>query len=156
MRSAIRVSAMLLALGGCLGLVTAQHRAAAVDETVGLGTGHLSVIHAAIVDDYDSETTGGIELASVPRLLLSDEERGLIFFGVINLPDIPDADLRTPEPGVPLSETVKLHDIPAMVVRRIPDVNGYRFVKLEDRILLVKPETRQVATTIPRYKLVFH
>jgi hypothetical protein len=29
-------------------------------------------------------------------------------------------------------------------------------VKLEDRILLVKPETRQVATAIPRYKLVFH
>jgi len=42
------------------------------------------------------------------------------------------------------------------VVRRIPEVDGYGFVKLEDRILLVSTETRQVETMIPRYKLVFH
>jgi hypothetical protein len=51
---------------------------------------------------------------------------------------------------------VELHEIPAMVVRRIPEVDGYRFVKLEDRILLVSADTRHVETMIPRYKLVFH
>ena len=153
MRSAIHVSALLLLLGGCLGLVTAQHRAAEVDETIGLGT-----THAAIVDDYDIETevTGSINLAAAPRLSLTDEQRGFIFLGVINLPDVPELAMRAPEPGVPLSQTVELHEIPAMVIRRIPEVSGYKFVKLEDRILLVSADTRQVETMLPRYKLVFH
>jgi len=165
MRSAIRVSALLLVLGGSLGLVTAQHRAIG-DETSGLGTTGVSMTiygvygtYVPIVDDYDNEmaeTTGGISLASVPRLSLSDEQRGLIFLGVISLPDVPELAMRAPEPGVPLSQSVELHEIPAMVVRRIPEVDGYGFVKLEDRILLVSTETRQVETMIPRYKLVFH
>ena len=152
MRSAIQVSTLLIVLGGCLGLVTAQHRGAAVDETVGLGT------HAVIIDDYDieTETTGSISLASAPRLALSDEERGLVFLGVINLPNIPELAMQAPEPGVPLPQTIELHEIPAMVLRRIPQMNGYKFVKLEDRILLVNPATRQVETMMPRYKLIFH
>jgi hypothetical protein len=152
MRSAIRVSALLLLLGGCLGLVTAQQRAAS-DETVGLGT-----THAAIVDDYDIETevTGSINLATAPRLSLSDEQRGLIFVGIINLSNVPELAMRAPQPGVPLARTIELHEIPAMVTRRIPELGGYKFVKLEDRILLVSAETRQVETMIPRYKLVFH
>lgn len=151
MRSAIQVSALLIALGGGLGLVTAQHRGAGGDATVGLGT-----TRAAIVDDYDVETTGSVDLAAAARLSLSDEQRGFVFLGVINLPDVPELALRAPAPGVPLSQTVELHEIPAMVVRRIPQMNGYRFVKLEDRILLVSADTRQVETMIPRYKLVFH
>src|SRR5262245_61830571 len=123
MRSAIHVSALLIALGACLGLVTAQHRSAAVEETVGIGTGH-----AAIVDDYDLENdiTGSV-LASAPRLALSDEQRGLIFLGVINLPDAPELALQAPEPGVPLAPAIELQEIPAMVVRRIPELTGYKF-----------------------------
>jgi hypothetical protein len=154
MRSVIQISALLIALGGCLGLVTAQHHAGAGDETVGLGSSH-----AAIVDDYDAETeiTGSIiNLASVPRLDLSEEQRGLIFLGVINLPDVPELAMTAPEPGVPLPQTVELQEIPAMVVRRIPEIDGYKFVKLEDRILLVSEQTRQIDSMIPRYKLVFH
>jgi hypothetical protein len=153
MRSAIRVSALLILLGGCLGLVTAQHRAAAVDETIGLGT-----TYAEIIDDYDRETeaTGSINLAAMPRLSLSDEERALVFLGVINLPNIPELAMRAPEPGVPVARTVELQEIPAMVVRRIPEVRGYKFVKLDDRILVVSADTRQVEAMIPRYKLVFH
>ena len=153
MPSAIRVSALLLLFGGCLGLVTAQNHSAAVDETIGFGT-----TYAAIVDDYDLETeiTGSISLAAAPRLALTDEQRGLIFLGVINLPDVPELAVRAPEPGVPLSRTVELQEIPAMVVRRIPEVSGYGFVKLEDRILLVSAHTRQVESMIPRYKLVFN
>ncbi len=153
MRSAIRVSALLLLFGGCLGLVTAQQRAAVSDETVGLGT-----THATIIDDYDRETeaTGSITLAAGPRLSLSDEQRGLIFIGIINLSNVPELAMRAPQPGVPLARTVELHEIPAMVQRRIPEVSGYKFVKLEDRILLVSAQTRQVDSMIPRYKLVFH
>lgn len=153
MRSAIRVSALLLLFGGCLGLVTAQQRAAEVDQTVGLGT-----TYAAIVDDYDIETevTGSINLAAAPRLSLSDEQRGFIFLGVINLPDVPELAMRAPQPGVPLPQAVELHEIPAMVIRRIPEMSGYKFVKLQDRILLVSADTRQIETMLPRYKLIFH
>jgi Protein of unknown function (DUF1236) len=153
MRSAIRVSALLLLFGGCLGLVTAQQRAAEVDQTVGLGT-----THAAIVDDYDIETevTGSINLAAAPRLSLSDEQRGFILLGVINLPDVPELAMSAPQPGVPLPQAVELHEIPAMVIRRIPEMSGYKFVKLQDRILLVSADTRQIETMLPRYKLIFH
>ena len=152
MRSAIQIGALLMVFGGCLGLVTAQQRAAS-DETVGLGTPH-----AAIVDDYDLETegTGSVSLASAPKLLLSDDERGLVFLGVISLPHVPELAMRAPAPGAPLPQGVELHDIPAMVVRRIPEISGYKFVKLEDRILVVSADTRQVDVMIPRYKLVFH
>jgi hypothetical protein len=152
MRSAIHISALIIALGAWLGLVAAQHHGAVVDdETVGFGA-----TQPAIVDDYDNKTTGSINLAAASRLSLSDEQRGFIFMGVINLPDVPELAMRAPELGAPLSETVELHEIPAMVVRRIPHIDGYRFVKLEDRILLVSADTRQVETMIPRYKLVFH
>lgn len=155
MRSTIRISALLIALGAWVGLVTVQHRE--VDETVGLGVTH-NTTHAAIVDDYDAETeiTGSINLASVPRLDLSDEQRALIFLGIINLTDVPELALRAPEPGVPLAQAVELQEIPAMVVRRIPELDGYKFLKLEDRILIVSVATRQVESMIPRYKLVFH
>ena len=149
MRSAFRFSALLIALGGCFGLVMSQHRSVAVEETVAMA-------HAPIIDDFDVETTGSIRLAAAPQLSLSDEQRGLIFLGVINLRDVPETAMQAPEPGVPLSHAVELYDIPAMVVRQIPEVTGYKFVKLEDRILLVSAETRQVETTIPRYKLVFN
>jgi hypothetical protein len=152
MRSAIKVSAILLALGGGLGVVMGQYRGISIDHTVGIGAPR----HAAIVDDFDIETTGSISLAATSRLALTDEQRGLIFLGVINVPDVPDIFLHVPQTGSPLPETVQLHEIPAMVVRRIPELAGYRFAKLEDRILVVSAQTRQVADMIPRYKLVFH
>jgi hypothetical protein len=148
MRTAIKVSALMVALGGGLGLLTAQQRGPAHDDVTGS-------IQVAIIDDYDKETTGGLNLASAPRLSLSDEQKGWVFLGVINLRDIPELVMLAPEPGVPLTQTVELHEIPAMVVAKIPEVQGYRFVKLEDRILLVSVDTRQVEATIPRYKLIF-
>jgi hypothetical protein len=148
MRSALHVSALLIAIGGCLGLVAAQHRGAAVNAA---GTPY-----AAIVDDFETEITGSIGLSSASRLSLTDEQRGFIFLGVMNLPEIPDVFVHVPARGGALPEAVALHDIPAMVVRRIPQMAGYKFAKLEDRILVVSAETRQVADMIPRYKLVFH
>ena len=160
MRSAISVCALLLALGACLGLVSGQYRGPALDGTVG-----RSMPYAAIVDDFDREMTGSVERslttgsighAGPAPLTLTDEQRGLIFLGVMNLPDIPDTFLHVPPPGLALPATVELYDIPAMVVRRIPQVTGYKFAKLDDRILVVSAQTRQVADMIPRYKLVFH
>ena len=87
-------------------------------------------------------------------LPLSDEQRGLIFLGIINLPDTPDADAAPPGPAGALPENVDLHDLPAMLIRRIPLLRDHKFVKLEDRILVVRPSDRTVVSEIPRYRLV--
>jgi hypothetical protein len=149
MRSVIHVSALLLALGVAIGLVTYKHLPRlAASETVGVGGPS-----AGVADEFD-EPTGSLGLAAAPRLRLSDEERGFIFLGVINLPDVPDVAMHAPPISGSLPETVALRDIPAMVVRRIPQVRDYGFVKLDDRILLVNAATREVAAMIPRYKLI--
>jgi hypothetical protein len=99
----------------------------------------------------DKETTGSIPGQWLP---LSDEQRGLVFLGVINLPDTAEADVPAPMLTSALPETIELHDLPAMVVRIIPLLQGYKFVKLDDRILLVRSTDRIVVSEIPRYRLV--
>jgi hypothetical protein len=44
--------------------------------------------------------------------------------------------------------------LPASVTRDIPVVQGYKFVKLDDRILLVSPADRLVVAEMPRYRAV--
>jgi hypothetical protein len=47
-----------------------------------------------------------------------------------------------------------MQDLPLSVIRQIPQVEGHKFVKFDDRILVVAPATRQVVAMIPRYKLM--
>ncbi len=101
MRSVIVTSALLLALGACIGVFTVQ-RISSTEETVGVavdpgrwtsGWGR----HAPIIDDFDhDEATGSIGPANSSSLWLSDEERGFVFLGVINLPDVPDTPIKAP------------------------------------------------------------
>jgi len=89
---------------------------------------------------------------------LSDEQLGFLFLGVMNLADVPDTHLPAPEsllasPAV-LPAFVELQDLPAMVTREIPLVRHHKFVKLDDRILLVRPSDRVVVAEIPRYRLL--
>jgi len=103
----------------------------------------------------DYGITGSIgQWASTQSLPLSDEQRGLIFLGIINLPDTPDADAEPAGPADALPESVELHDLPAMLIRRIPLLRDHKFAKLEDRILVVRPSDRAVVSEIPRYRLV--
>ena len=164
MRSVIVTSALLLALGAGVGVFSAQHRlaATAIDETIGVGIDPSRwssgwIAHAPIIDDFDhEETTGSLGHADASRLSLNDEERGFVFLGVVNLPDVPDAPIKAPRLASELSQTVELHDIPAMVVRKVPQLRDYKFVKLDDRILVVGADSRKVAAVIPRYKLIMH
>jgi hypothetical protein len=155
--STYRNGALILALLSVFALMVLQYRPAATVETVGIATPY------APIDDYfDDEVTGSIAASATPRLALTggqrlaltDEQRGFVFLGVINLPDIPDVDLPAPGIAEVVPETVKLRSMPAMVTRRIPELSGYRFVKLDDRILVVSARTRKVAAAIPRYKLM--
>ena len=103
----------------------------------------------------DNGITGSIDQWAITQSLpLSDDQRGLIFLGIINLPDTPDADAAPPGPTGALAENVELHDLPAMLVRRIPLLRDHKFAKLEDRILVVRPSDRAVVSEIPRYRLV--
>jgi hypothetical protein len=104
------------------------------------------------------ETTGSLAPAGARRppqpLALTDEERARIHSRVIRLPNTPTVEVTPPELLGALPSFVPLQDLPAGVAQDIPLVQGYKFVKLDDRILLVNPATRVVVSEIPRYKLV--
>jgi hypothetical protein len=102
------------------------------------------------------ETTGSV--GGGPRasagLALSDEQRGRIYEGVMRVSDAPVA--HAPAPGIAdaLPGGVALQDLPAGVTREIPLVDGHKFVKFDDRIVVVDPASRVVVAMIPRYRLL--
>jgi hypothetical protein len=97
----------------------------------------------------DGDVTG-----SIGRLPLSDEQRGHIFDDIMKMRDAPVADVAEPELAGALPRAVELQELPASVTRDVPAVQGYKFVKLDDRILLVSPRDRTVVAEMPRYRLI--
>ena len=79
----------------------------------------------------------------------SDEERGRIFDGIMRISDAPITEVVAPEVADPLPEEVPMQELP-----QIPLVRGHKFVKLDDRILVVSSASRLVVAMIPRYKLL--
>jgi hypothetical protein len=135
MSSAFRRGAIMLALTGAVALVAAH--------PVGFGRTYP-----------DHATTGSIDRsAQAGWIQLSDDQRGFIFLGVMNLPDVPEVDLPVPGSAGALPSFVDLQDMPAMVTRKIPLVRDHKFVKLDDRILVVRPSDRVVVAEVPRYRL---
>jgi len=86
-------------------------------------------------------------------LPLSDEERAQIFDHVMRTPDVPVADVEPPDAAT-VPAGVALQELPAGAAQDVPLAEGHKFVKLDDRILLVHPGSRQVVAEMPRYKLV--
>ncbi len=107
-------------------------------------------------DAVTDETTGSLGPARAqPReLALSDEQRGRIYDGVMKIHDAPVARVPAPELAEALPGGVAMQELPAGVVRDIPQVRGHKFVKFDDRILVVDPASRLVVAMIPRYKLM--
>lgn len=98
------------------------------------------------------EITGSIGGSGAGGLHLTDEQRGHIFDGIMKLSDTPVADVAEPDLATSLPRSVALQELPASVTGEIPLVQGYKFVKLEDRILLVSPLDRSVVAMMPRYR----
>jgi hypothetical protein len=143
MRSGLRVGALTVALVGVLGI--AAHNQISTQQAT-------ASIEAPAIDD--DEITGSIDRSlGAKELALSEEQRGFIFLGVINLPDIPDVELPSRRPAAALPGSIELYDLPAMVTRKVPQVKEMRFIKLDDRILLVRPADRIVVSEIPRYRV---
>jgi hypothetical protein len=143
MRPSYRYGALLVALLAGFGL-------AAADK---IGRGASAWSEAVALLAADDETTGTIGLL-MRDLPLTDEQRGRIFDIVMNMPDAPVAAIADPDDAARLPGSVALQDLPAGVSREIPQVEGYKFVKLDDRILLVSPTSRIVVAMIPIYRII--
>jgi len=109
----------------------------------------LTVAAADRSGDF-TNSIGGPE--SARDLPLSDEQRGRIFDSIMKIHDAPVASV--PPTATALPGSVALQDLPASVQSDIPIVQGYKFVKLDDRILLVRPADRSVVAVMPRYRII--
>jgi hypothetical protein len=159
MRASWRGGALALALIGCGGLAFAAQvgqrayevarfdpTAATIGEETTGSLGPLGVGPSNLAPMLGAPMT--------QALPLSDEERAHIHARVIRMPDAPTIDVPAPDLLTALPPFVPLMDLPAGAVDDVPLARGYKFVKLDDRILLVSPSTRIVVSEIPRYKLV--
>jgi hypothetical protein len=149
MRSSLHRAALMFGLSGlCLGaaIVLAANR-------ITSRTGDVS----AAADRNSSDVTGSIGLSTgAPRLPLTDEQRGHIFDGIMKIHDAPVEDMRAPAAATALPNSVALQELPLSVTRDIPMVEGYKFVKLDDRILLISPVDRLVVAEMPRYRTMLN
>jgi hypothetical protein len=106
----------------------------------------------------DDETTGSLGRPPAQQtdaaLALSDEERSRIYESVMKIANLPTAAAPPPEIAERLSNEVPLEDPPPRVMREVPQLQGHKFVKFDDRILVVDSSTRMVVAMIPRYRLV--
>ena len=140
---ALRRGVIVATLIACVGIAAAQkgHR--------GVGDSDASAM---------DETTGSVGSPGAKRagaeLALSDEQRGRIFDSVMRIPDAPVAEAPAPALADALPSEVPMQDLPASVTREIPLVQGHKFVKFDDRIVVVDPASRVVVAMIPRYKLL--
>jgi hypothetical protein len=143
MRSAFRHGAIVLALVGVVGGAVTPIAAEDLSE-------------AALGPTFpDDETTGSIDRSAITQSLpLSDEQCGIVFLGVMNLPETPEVHVAVPATAAALPDWVELRDLPAMVIHKIPLLQDHKFVKLDDRILVVRPSDRIVVSEIPRYRIL--
>jgi len=142
-RPALRRGVIVATLVACVGIAAAQKGHRGVGDT-----------DASAMD----ETTGSVSSPGTKRaeaeLALSDEQRGRIYEGVMRIPDAPVAQAPAPALADALPSEVPMQDLPASVTREIPLVQGHKFVKFDDRIVVVNPASRLVVAMIPRYKLL--
>ena len=147
MASAFWQGATILALAGAVGLVVEHQIGPGLDQTT-------EVVGPMFPDD---ETTGSVARPgkrAAAELALSDEQRGRIYEGVMRIADAPVAAAPAPALADALPSGVAMQDLPASLTREIPLVRGHKFVKFDDRIVVVDPASRLVVAMIPRYKLL--
>jgi len=126
----------------------------AADLGVGQVIRPADEVVAIAADAADSiDVTGSVGIASGVRPLpLSLEQLAEIFDDIMQIRDVPEASV--PDAATAMPVGVTLQDMPARVTSDIPMVQGYKFVKLDDRIVLVRPADRSVVAAMPRYKLI--
>src|SRR5271166_1224229 len=94
----------------------------------------MTCVAFTAVGSSRSSRDGVQEERGTPQLAISDEQREHIFEIVMRISDAPVAGGPTPEITDALPEQVSMQDLPSDVVQDIPLVQGYKFVKFDDRI----------------------
>ena len=112
----------------------------------------LVVAAAAAHSDLSGSMTVNSTKSAKPEF--SDEERGRIFDGVMRISDAPVTEMAAPEVADSLPEEVPMQELPTDIIHEIPLVRGHKFVKFDDRILVISATSRLVVAMIPRYKLL--
>ena len=95
----------------------------------------LVVAAAAAHSGLSSNMTVDSAKSAVPEF--SDEQRGRIFDVVMGTSDAPVTEVTAPE-----VKEVPMQDLPNDIIHEIPLVRGHKFVKFDDRILVVSSASR--------------
>ena len=140
---ALRRGVIVATLIACVGIAAAQKGHRGVGDTDA----------SAMVETTGSVSSPGSKRAGA-ELALSAEQRGRIYDSVMRIADAPVAQAPAPALADALPGEVPMQDLPASVTREIPLVQGHKFVKFDDRIVVVNPASRLVVAMIPRYKLL--
>jgi hypothetical protein len=153
----LRDGAIMMSFVLCVGLAAAAQTGGRDLHGTGTSymdqaTGGLARFQANWVPDSGSRSLGiNRRRGALP---LSEEQRSRIYESIMRMADAPDAAASVPELAEAVPSDVPLQDLPAVVTDEIPLVQGHKFVKLDDRILVVDPTSRIVVAMIPRYKLL--
>jgi hypothetical protein len=99
---------------------------------------------------FDENVAARDRIAIMARPLpLSDEQKLQIYSSVINDTQVPVTQT-TAKPATILPAWVELNALPSGLEDQIPAVRGYKYVKLQDKVLLVLPESRVVVGEVAR------
>jgi len=82
-------------------------------------------------------------------LPLTDDQKRQIYDSVMNNTDVPVTQT-VAKPATILPGSVELSALPSDLEDQIPAVRGYKYVKLQDKVLLVSPANRVVVGEIER------
>ena len=143
-RVVVRCRATTFVIVACIGLVVAAH--------VGRDCWGGDSTDALVMEEPTGGLSGGQRATA--ELALSDEERGRLYEGVMRIADASVANVPTPAVADALPSGVPLQDLPVGMAQEIPQVRGHKFVKFDDRIVVVDPASRLVVAMIPRYRLL--
>ena len=121
----------------------------------GMGRIVFTVLVVAVTATHSSLSSyQTMDLAKRAVAEFSDEQRSRIFDGIMRISDAPVTEVAAPEVADSLPEEVPMQDLPNDIIHEIPLVRGHKFVKFDDRILVVSSASRLVVAMIPRYKLL--
>ena len=102
-----------------------------------------------IVDVIDQGYWGGGGRPQVAGLHLSAAEITLVRDSIP--PDFPVADIRLRLAlGAEIPDDVELHELPVIVLNRVPKLRDYRFLMTTDQIVIVDPGRRSIALVIDK------
>ena len=102
-----------------------------------------------IVDVIDQDYYRGGSKPEVAGLSLTEDQIALVRDSIPR--DFPQADLRLRLAlGAELPHDVELYEFPTLLLDRIPKLRDYRFLVVEDQIVIVDPRERSIALVIDR------